>query len=204
VAAARHIPALQSMASGTEYGITRAAYSFLAKLAQSDLYSPFRLTDIRPFPPPRVIIPRNWRNDPFPRSFSPDPGSSPWYVGKQVSALSSYPRSTRRVQGEPAPYQPNNRGAAMLRPSLLRVRPRPIPFISARQVLNKINSYAPKPLPRLIESPGKSEFHQTGLPYYEETTWTNIKTAHRSLASSNGICSSFRTSVLFTKYCGNI
>ena len=72
-ASARHIPALQSTASVTEYGITRVAYSFLAKLAQSDLYSPLRLTNTRPFPPPRVIVPRSGRNDPSPRRFHPIP-----------------------------------------------------------------------------------------------------------------------------------
>ena len=72
-AAARHIHALQSMASGTEHGITCAAYSFLVKLAQSDFYSPLRLSNTRPFPPRRVIVPRNGRNDPSLRSFHPIP-----------------------------------------------------------------------------------------------------------------------------------
>jgi hypothetical protein len=61
---------LQSLASGTEHGITCAAYSFLVKLAQSDFYSPLRLSNTRPFPPPRDFVPRNWRNDPPPGVFT--------------------------------------------------------------------------------------------------------------------------------------
>ena len=72
-ASACHIPALQSLASGTEHGITRAAYSFLAKLAQSDFYSPLRLSNTRPFPPSSKSFLKLSRNNPSPRSFHPIP-----------------------------------------------------------------------------------------------------------------------------------
>jgi hypothetical protein len=47
----------------TEHGITRDAYSFLAKLAKSDFYSPLRLSDTRPFPPPNGSFLKLSRNN---------------------------------------------------------------------------------------------------------------------------------------------
>ena len=52
----------------TEHDITRDGYSFLAKLAKSDFYSAFRLSNTRIFPPPRQVVPLNWRNGPSPCS----------------------------------------------------------------------------------------------------------------------------------------
>jgi len=101
-AAARHIPALQSRSSETEYGLTRKAYSFLAKLAQSDFYSVLPHSSTRPFPLLRIIVPRNWRNDPSPRGFHLFPvllhgmlenKNPPFHRTRRVSAF----HRTRRV-----------------------------------------------------------------------------------------------------------
>jgi len=52
-----------------EHGITRNAYSFRVKLATSDLNSFPRLSNTRPFPLPRRVVPPNWRNNPSPGVF---------------------------------------------------------------------------------------------------------------------------------------
>ena len=50
--------------SFTEHEIPREAYSFLDKLATGDFYSPLRLSDTRPFPPPGELFRKLSRNNP--------------------------------------------------------------------------------------------------------------------------------------------
>jgi len=49
--------------SFTEHNIPRGAYSFLAKLAGSDFYSPLRISNTRPFPPRRTLFLKLSRNN---------------------------------------------------------------------------------------------------------------------------------------------
>jgi hypothetical protein len=71
-------------------------------------------------------------------------------------------------------------------------------YVSGSQaIINKIESFAPKPLPRLIECPGKDEVHETRVHSMKRIPQMKIKNGLRSLSSRDNICSSFRIGILF-------
>jgi len=82
--------------------------------------------------------------------------------------------------------------------TILAKSPPPVLILSVRQAGIKQNQFVcfQTPFPPHPCS-GKDTVHETGVIYYEETTVDEIKNARRSLASSNGICSSFVSVFLF-------
>jgi len=123
-----------------------------------------------------------------------------------VKILPSRPLPSRQVQSTALIFEPKSSFTPGFLASFKVV-------FMQEAVLNKIDSYAPKPRPRLIHALAGTNFTKQEYFNMKRIPWTKIKNGRRSLSSRKGICSSFDISVLFnktplqkgfTEYCVNI